>query len=166
MLIHYAGDAIVFNRGPESLRDYLTQRRRIVAGHLHLRRTQGYSVASHRYDVILLEPRRQAPQQPPPAAAPRPAAAEALPEAVRPAPSRARALRARGRPDGDPGAGARDLGLLRARPEPLHLACGAHHQEAAVSVPAPLDRVVVTGGTGFIGQHVARAPMTQTFLTL
>ena len=52
-LIHYAMDAIVFNCGPESLRDYLTQRRRIVAGHLHLRRTQRYSVASHRYGLIL-----------------------------------------------------------------------------------------------------------------
>ena len=54
LLVHYAADAIVFNRGPENLRDYLTQRRRIVAGHLHLRRTRGYSVASHHYDVILL----------------------------------------------------------------------------------------------------------------
>jgi cellulose synthase/poly-beta-1,6-N-acetylglucosamine synthase-like glycosyltransferase len=52
-LIHYSVDAIVLNRGPESLHDYLTQRRRIVAGHLHLRRTQGYSVASHRYGLIL-----------------------------------------------------------------------------------------------------------------
>jgi hypothetical protein len=43
----------VFNRGPDSLRDYFTQRRRIVAGHMHLRRTQGYSVASRRYDLIL-----------------------------------------------------------------------------------------------------------------
>ena len=51
--IHYAEDAIVFNRGPETVRDYLTQRRRIVAGHLHLRRTQGYSVASRRYDIIV-----------------------------------------------------------------------------------------------------------------
>jgi cellulose synthase/poly-beta-1,6-N-acetylglucosamine synthase-like glycosyltransferase len=53
-LIHYAMDAIVFNRGPESLGDYLTQRRRIVAGHLHLRRTKRYSVASHRYGLILM----------------------------------------------------------------------------------------------------------------
>lgn len=52
-LIHYTEDAIVFNRGPESLSDYLAQRRRIVAGHLHLSRTQGYSVASYRYGIIL-----------------------------------------------------------------------------------------------------------------
>jgi cellulose synthase/poly-beta-1,6-N-acetylglucosamine synthase-like glycosyltransferase len=50
--IHYADQAIVFNRGPDNLRDYFTQRRRIVAGHLHLRATQGYSVASRRYDLI------------------------------------------------------------------------------------------------------------------
>jgi cellulose synthase/poly-beta-1,6-N-acetylglucosamine synthase-like glycosyltransferase len=51
--IHYAVDSIVLNRGPDSLRDYLIQRRRIVAGHLHLRQTQGYSVASHRYGLIV-----------------------------------------------------------------------------------------------------------------
>ena len=51
--IHYADTSIVFNRGPGNLRDYFTQRRRIVAGHLHLRRTQDYSVASRRYDLIL-----------------------------------------------------------------------------------------------------------------
>jgi cellulose synthase/poly-beta-1,6-N-acetylglucosamine synthase-like glycosyltransferase len=50
--IHYADTAIVFNRGPDDVRDYLTQRRRIVAGHLHLRHTQGYSVASRRYGLI------------------------------------------------------------------------------------------------------------------
>jgi poly-beta-1,6-N-acetyl-D-glucosamine synthase len=44
--IRYAGDAIVFNKGPESLRDYLVQRRRIIVGHKHLSRTQHYSVAS------------------------------------------------------------------------------------------------------------------------
>jgi cellulose synthase/poly-beta-1,6-N-acetylglucosamine synthase-like glycosyltransferase len=53
LLIHYAGEAIVFNRGPETLREYLTQRRRVVAGHLHLRHTEGYSVASRRYGLIL-----------------------------------------------------------------------------------------------------------------
>jgi cellulose synthase/poly-beta-1,6-N-acetylglucosamine synthase-like glycosyltransferase len=50
--ILYADQSIVFNRGPDNLRDYFLQRRRIVAGHLHLRRTQGYSVATRRYDLI------------------------------------------------------------------------------------------------------------------
>jgi biofilm PGA synthesis N-glycosyltransferase PgaC len=44
--IRYAGDAIVFNKGPECLRDYLVQRRRIIAGHKHLARTQHYAVSS------------------------------------------------------------------------------------------------------------------------
>ena len=52
-LIRYADEAIVFNRGPEILRDYFTQRRRIVAGHLHLSETLGYAVSSsRRYDLI------------------------------------------------------------------------------------------------------------------
>lgn len=44
--ILYVPDARVRNKGPETLRDYLIQRRRIFAGHRHLRSTQGYSVPS------------------------------------------------------------------------------------------------------------------------
>jgi poly-beta-1,6-N-acetyl-D-glucosamine synthase len=51
--IRYASDAIVFNKGPESLRDYLVQRRRIIAGHKHLARTQRYTVASTEANLIL-----------------------------------------------------------------------------------------------------------------
>jgi poly-beta-1,6-N-acetyl-D-glucosamine synthase len=51
--IRYAGDAIVFNKGPESLRDYLVQRRRIIAGHKHLARTQRYAVASSDAHLVL-----------------------------------------------------------------------------------------------------------------
>lgn len=51
--IRYAADAIVFNKGPESLRDYLVQRRRIIAGHKHLSRTQHYDVASTEARLIL-----------------------------------------------------------------------------------------------------------------
>ena len=51
--IRYAAEAIVFNKGPESLRDYLVQRRRIIAGHKHLARTQHYTVASEEADLIL-----------------------------------------------------------------------------------------------------------------
>jgi glycosyltransferase involved in cell wall biosynthesis len=51
--IRYAGDAIVFNKGPETLRDYFVQRRRIIAGHKHLARTQHYTVASTEANLIL-----------------------------------------------------------------------------------------------------------------
>ncbi|NLD35609.1 MAG: glycosyltransferase [Desulfatiglans sp.] len=34
--LHYAGDAIVRNKGPENIRDFIKQRRRIAAGHKHL----------------------------------------------------------------------------------------------------------------------------------
>ena len=38
----YEPDAIVYNRGPTSLGDFLRQRRRIYAGHLRVRTQQGY----------------------------------------------------------------------------------------------------------------------------
>jgi biofilm PGA synthesis N-glycosyltransferase PgaC len=39
----YEPQAIVYNRGPATVRDFLRQRRRIYAGHLHVREVQGYS---------------------------------------------------------------------------------------------------------------------------
>lgn len=45
-IIHYAKDAIVRNKGPETFSDFLKQRRRIMAGHKHLQRTHGYCVSS------------------------------------------------------------------------------------------------------------------------
>src|SRR5262245_17288724 len=50
--IAYAGNAIVHNKGPETLRDYLVQRRRIVAGHKHLHRTLGYKVSSTNFALV------------------------------------------------------------------------------------------------------------------
>ena len=44
--IHYAKDAIVRNKGPETIKDFLRQRRRITAGHKHLQVTKGYQVSS------------------------------------------------------------------------------------------------------------------------
>jgi cellulose synthase/poly-beta-1,6-N-acetylglucosamine synthase-like glycosyltransferase len=44
--ICYAPDAVVRNRGPENIRDFLRQRRRIAAGHRHLARTTGYRVST------------------------------------------------------------------------------------------------------------------------
>jgi biofilm PGA synthesis N-glycosyltransferase PgaC len=44
--LRYVPDAIVHNRGPDSVRDFLKQRRRIYAGHLRMQREQGYAVAT------------------------------------------------------------------------------------------------------------------------
>jgi hypothetical protein len=42
----YVPTAVVYNYGPETLGDFLEQRRRIFAGHLHIAATQGYIAAS------------------------------------------------------------------------------------------------------------------------
>lgn len=42
----YTPDAIVYNRGPQTYHDFLLQRRRIFAGHLHIAATKGYVAAS------------------------------------------------------------------------------------------------------------------------
>lgn len=42
----YVPEAIVYNKGPETISDFLKQRRRIFWGHLHLKKQLGYSVAS------------------------------------------------------------------------------------------------------------------------
>lgn len=44
--IHYVPEALVYNKGPETIRDFLKQRRRITAGHHHLRQTQHYVVST------------------------------------------------------------------------------------------------------------------------
>lgn len=44
--LKYAPDAIVYNKGPETVSDFLKQRRRIFTGHLHLRKTKGYAPSS------------------------------------------------------------------------------------------------------------------------
>jgi cellulose synthase/poly-beta-1,6-N-acetylglucosamine synthase-like glycosyltransferase len=44
--LHYAAAARVLNKGPETVRDFLSQRRRIFAGHLYVRETLGYRVAT------------------------------------------------------------------------------------------------------------------------
>jgi biofilm PGA synthesis N-glycosyltransferase PgaC len=44
--VRYAPDAMVYNMGPETLRDFVRQRRRNYAGHLHLKRKYGYKVSS------------------------------------------------------------------------------------------------------------------------
>jgi cellulose synthase/poly-beta-1,6-N-acetylglucosamine synthase-like glycosyltransferase len=51
--LKYVGEAIVYNKGPENIGEFLIQRRRITAGHLHLRATQRYSVSTASLKNIL-----------------------------------------------------------------------------------------------------------------
>ena len=44
--VHYVPTAVVYNQGPETVADFLRQRRRIYAGHLAVRDTLGYSVST------------------------------------------------------------------------------------------------------------------------
>jgi cellulose synthase/poly-beta-1,6-N-acetylglucosamine synthase-like glycosyltransferase len=49
----YIPDAIVHNKGPETLSDFIKQRRRIYAGHLWLKDNQNYTVVSQKSLLIL-----------------------------------------------------------------------------------------------------------------
>jgi len=44
--VEYVPTAIVYNKGPETVEDFLRQRRRIYSGHLAVRDTLGYSVST------------------------------------------------------------------------------------------------------------------------
>ncbi len=44
--VRYAPDAVVYNTGPTTIRDFVTQRRRNHAGHLYLKAKYGYAVSS------------------------------------------------------------------------------------------------------------------------
>jgi len=46
MQVRYAPDAVVYNMGPQTVSDFVKQRRRNYAGHLHLRDKYGYRVSS------------------------------------------------------------------------------------------------------------------------
>ena len=46
MQVRYAPDAVVYNLGPESVSDFVRQRRRNYAGHLYLKDKYGYKVSS------------------------------------------------------------------------------------------------------------------------
>lgn len=50
----YVPNAIVSNKGPENISDFLKQRRRIFAGHIHLKRTKGYTPSSMKSNVLQL----------------------------------------------------------------------------------------------------------------
>jgi len=54
----YVPDAIVYNKGPETVEDFLRQRRRIYAGHLAVRSQLGYAVSTmNGVRILLLLPR-------------------------------------------------------------------------------------------------------------
>jgi len=44
--VRYVPDAIVYNKGPETVGDFLRQRRRIYAGHLEMQQELGYAVST------------------------------------------------------------------------------------------------------------------------
>ena len=44
--VRYVPDAVVYNKGPETVNDFLRQRRRIYAGHLEMQAALGYSVST------------------------------------------------------------------------------------------------------------------------
>lgn len=52
--LQYVPEAIVYNRGAETVSDFLKQRRRIYAGHLRLRYEQGYAVSTMNAGPILV----------------------------------------------------------------------------------------------------------------
>lgn len=54
LLLSYVPDAIVHNKGPENITDFIKQRRRIEAGHLWLMENQDYEVSSQNH-LLLLE---------------------------------------------------------------------------------------------------------------
>ena len=45
-MVRYVPDAIVYNKGPETVDDFLRQRRRIYAGHLEMKDLLGYAVST------------------------------------------------------------------------------------------------------------------------
>ena len=44
--LRYVPDAVVYNKGPESVSDFLKQRRRIFAGHLDVKKKTGYKLST------------------------------------------------------------------------------------------------------------------------
>jgi len=51
--LKYIPDAIIHNKGPENIKDFIIQRRRIEAGHLWLKQMQKYSVSSQNSGLLL-----------------------------------------------------------------------------------------------------------------
>lgn len=51
--VQYVPDAIVYNKGPDTVRDFLRQRRRIYSGHLDVKQLLGYSVSTMSGGTVL-----------------------------------------------------------------------------------------------------------------
>ena len=51
--LKYIPEAIIYNKGPENISDFIKQRRRIETGHLWLKKTQDYSVVSQDKGILL-----------------------------------------------------------------------------------------------------------------
>lgn len=51
--LKYVPEAVIHNKGPENLKDYISQRRRIATGHLWLEETEDYAVASQDNSILL-----------------------------------------------------------------------------------------------------------------
>lgn len=51
--VRYAPDAVVYNTGPDTIRDFVRQRRRNHAGHLYLKHKYGYAVSSIQNSRVL-----------------------------------------------------------------------------------------------------------------
>ena len=49
----YAENAIVYNKGPETIKDFIRQRRRIASGHRHLKVTTHYEVSTNKPGNII-----------------------------------------------------------------------------------------------------------------
>jgi len=49
----YEGKAIVYNKGPETIKDFIRQRRRIYCGHLELRKRKDYEASSMKKALII-----------------------------------------------------------------------------------------------------------------
>ncbi len=53
LILKYVPEAIIYNKGPENISDFIKQRRRIETGHLWLKENQKYSVTSQNKDILL-----------------------------------------------------------------------------------------------------------------
>jgi cellulose synthase/poly-beta-1,6-N-acetylglucosamine synthase-like glycosyltransferase len=53
LTVKYAPDAVVYNTGPDTIRDFVRQRRRNHAGHLYLKHKYGYAVSSIQNQRVL-----------------------------------------------------------------------------------------------------------------
>jgi biofilm PGA synthesis N-glycosyltransferase PgaC len=52
--LKYVPSAIVYNKGPETISDFLKQRRRIFAGHIHLKKIKRYTPSSMKINILKL----------------------------------------------------------------------------------------------------------------